>query len=189
MKKLFSLLLAMSLLSGCVKKDTTDAKAATYESYYETIVDATSFTEASDYYTLSGEMTQMDDGTYRYYLVIDDVQIAMYDIVFMAVEDDLPFAQARKMMPSIGIYDDTEYAMIPYQARQDAGYVKGLVISGNYDTSSVPLRVLVEWQGRNGETTYREFWKLTLTEDGFDSKAEAPAEEETEGEEGTESNS
>lgn len=168
LKKIFFILTSMCIvLTGCTKKDDkADAEAALYESYYESISSNEIFITQSNYYSLSGEIVQINDGTYRYSIILDSPQVAMYNVVMMAVENDIPYMNATKMMPSIGILDD-QYSLVPYQSNSSRNYVKGLVISGESDTSSVNIKLLVEWTNRSHEKEFREFWSFSLDENGI----------------------
>ncbi|MGN1388186.1 MAG: hypothetical protein ACI4WR_00910 [Bulleidia sp.] len=182
MQKFETLILCgILLLSGCSSSGSSESAAqAAYEGYYTSIETNSSFAESSLYYSVSAEMTEMSDSTYRYYIVIDNPQIAMYDIVVMAVENDIPLASSDKMMPNIGIFDSKEYCMIPFQSNPDDGYVKGIVISGETDSNPVSLKMLVEWKDRNHENTQREFLQMELTPDGITSSADPSASPEAE---------
>jgi uncharacterized protein YceK len=160
---------AALLVSGCSKaKSSTDSAAlASYQGYYTAIEDSDKFAGSSLYYTLSAEMSELPDGTHRYYIFLDQPQIAMYDVVVMSVEDDIPYDQSVKMMPSVGIFDTEEYSLIPFQSYQEGGFVKGLVLSGECEASEVLLKIVVEWKDRTLENTTREFLSLKLNMDGF----------------------
>ncbi len=166
-KVLIACLTGMLMLSGCsASKNGTSAAMTSYQGYYTAVEDNDKFVETSLYYTLSSEMSELPDGTHRYYIVLDEVQIAMYDVVMLAVENDTPYDQADKMMPSIGILDDTEYNLLPFQSYTQNGYVKGLVISGECADAEVKLKLLVEWKDKNQERTTREFFSFVLTMSG-----------------------
>lgn len=176
MKKLLFVLISYSLLlSGCTKKDdTTKALNALYEGYYEAVSSSEYFITQSDYYTLSGEIVAVQDGTYRYSIILDNPQIAMYDVVMMGVENNIEYSEAKKMMPSIGLLSD-KYSLIPFQSNSEKNYVKGLVISGESKKVSVQLKLLVEWSNRLRDKQYREFFDITLDESGisFNSNVES----------------
>ena len=186
MKKLFFVLLCTLLCAGCnrSKSDKSQAANAAYQGYFQAISDNSRFVGESYYYTVNGSMTQMPDGTYRYYIFIEDPQIAMYDITVLAVENGQKFPETRKMMPCIGIFEDTDYSMIPYQVYADEGYVKGVVISGESIDDHVHLDMLVEWKDKNREKTLREYlsYELTTTEFYYDDEISVEVEEETESE-------
>lgn len=173
LKKLFIVFISsFVLLTGCTKKDTkTEALRALYESYYESISTNEIFITSSNYYSLSGEIVAVNDGTYRYSIILDNPQIAMYNVVMMGVENNIQYDNATKMMPSIGILDD-QYSLVPFQANSSRNYVKGLVISGESDTSSIEIKLLVEWNNRSRDKQFREFWNITLDENGMNTNSQ-----------------
>ncbi len=159
-KKLTAVLAAVLILAGCRSGKNTDTGMVNYEGYFRAVEANAKFEESSLYYTVSTEMNQMADGTYRYYLIIDEPKIAMYDIVILAVENNAEFERTSKMMPSSGIFDDA-VSMIPGQVNSAAGYVKGIALSGETDQPTVELRVQVRWNDKNRQKETREF--LTVT--------------------------
>lgn len=170
----------MILMAGCgMGKSTAATNITAYQGYYQSIIDNDKFMNSSSYYSVSGELTQIGDGTYRYYIFLDDAQIAMYNVVLMVVENDLAFDETHKMMPSIGVFEKGSYSLIPNQSRTDAGYVKGLVLSGECDSDSINLKMLVEWRDKKKETVHREYLEFPLTTSGFSAEG---SEEATEGE-------
>lgn len=157
------LLLSIYLLTGCTSNSETDASYSLYLSYLETIDSNTSYQNGSAYYTISGELTVTEDGTYAYYLCIDEPTIAMLDIVIVAEDEDTD--TSGTMMPSIGIYDGP-YNLVPNQVNTEDGYVKGLIVSGESDNDSVKLKMIVEWEDESLNKT-REFHHILLTEEGM----------------------
>lgn len=170
MRRLLICLFSFALiLSGCVirRNDSGTAAQTAYEGYYKAIEDNERFIGRSLYYTISAQMSNMPDGTHRYYVFLDNAQVSMYDVTMMAVENDVPFEDSKKMMPSVGIFDSRDYSLIPYQANADAGYVKGLVLGGECEEKEVKLKLMVEWKDRNRERITREYISMVLTTDGF----------------------
>ncbi len=166
MKKiLMSACIGAMLLCGCTASSTS-SDVTRYETYYRAIEENTKFTETSEFYTVSAEMTQWDDGTYRYYVIFDEPKISMYDIVIMTVENGKPYEESVKMMPSSGIFDATS-SMIPNQVNSKAGYVKGLIISGECDEEPIDLALMVEWKDRSGKNATREFLSFELGMNGI----------------------
>lgn len=168
-KQLIAAMLAVSLLCGCgtASSRETNTDAANYETYYRTVSSNEDWMDGSYYFTLSGEMAQVEDGSYRYYVFLDDARIAMYDIAMIAVENDTAYDANAKMMPNIGIMGSGAYTMIPNQYNPDRGFVKGLVISGETQDDSITLKVLVEWRDKDLENVERAFIGFTLTTDGW----------------------
>ena len=180
MRRLCCFLLCIGLLAGCSSSSSAkELMMASYEGYYLSIEDSERFQRGSDYYKISGEMSKIADGSYRYYVFLDEPQIAMYDVVMLAVENDTQYEDAETMMPSIGIFEKTDYILIPFQSRSAAGYVKGLVISGESGEASVDLKLLVEWRDKSRKNAYREYIAFTLTPDGYEAVGNTAASEES----------
>lgn len=168
MRRFFLVILAVSMLCGCTKKQGSDASAVqtAYESYYQAVEENGRFQNTSLYYDISAEMTALPDGTHSYYIFLDNARIAMYDVVLLAVEGDQLYADTGKMMPSIGIFDNTDVNLVPFQSNPAAGYARGLMISGNCAADEVELKILVEWKDKTREKTTREFLSLVLNMNG-----------------------
>lgn len=167
--KIFSSILACGiLLTGCsnAKKEVTK-KNEQYQTYYDWITSETSFASTSLNYTISAEMISIPDGTYRYYVIVDNPQTEMYNCVLMIVENDIAFADSDKMMPCIGIYEDEKYSLLPNQLDSTKGYVKGLTLSGDSDKDHINIKMIVEWTNENKSDTYQEYLSFGLSEEGI----------------------
>ncbi len=167
MRKWVISLICTFLLTGCFMQKEDSTVYAAYEGYYKSIEDNDKFIGSSLYYTLSAEITTLADGSHRYYIFLDNAQIAMYDVVLLAVENEIPMGEAKKMMPSIGIFEKMDYSLIPYQSRIEKGFVKGLVISGETSEDTVSVRMLVEWRDKNKENAHREYIAFNITDEGL----------------------
>ena len=154
----------MAVLCGCAKKTDDSATLDEYQTYYNAVAENVSFTSTSKNFNCELEMTQVEDGTYRYYIVMDQPVSAMYDIVAIVVENDVAYNDAEKMMPSIGIFDDTK-SMIPNQVDTANGFVKGIALSGESSTSTIKLKMLVQWMDKAKKNSTREFLSYTLSAD------------------------
>lgn len=165
MKRLLTVLLCL-FLTGCSSSGTSSKELTLYQEEYAKILENTSYVVSSDAYSLDGEMSRQEDGTYTYVLVLDQARQAMYNVKMMAVENDTAYADTDKMMPSIGIFDGP-YAMIPGQVNTDEGYVKGLAASGSVEESSVDLKILISWTDEDSSETYEDFYHVTLDESGM----------------------
>ncbi len=167
MKKIVLLILSMLfLISGCNKKtnQTDQEKLEMYQSYYNIVRDNTLFQTSSKYFSLSFEVTKNSDGTYLYYVSIDNAQIAMYDIEIIVLEGKRDY-DATSMTPSFGIFDDEEYNMIPYQANAEKKYVKGITVSGDLLDNNTHLYMMVCYKDITKLTTTREFIEINLNEE------------------------
>lgn len=182
-KFLIALTVCAVMLCGCRKQSQEDKYSINYEAYCRTLTEATKFVPLSRYYSVSGAMSQMPDGTYRYYVFVDNPRIAMTDIVVLAVESGTEYAAGSKMMPSSGIFGDA-YSMIPYQINKENGYVKGIMLNGECSDDHVLLHVLVEWKDRSRKNARREFIELSLNyEDDPYQPDDEESSEDTESEE------
>ena len=173
-KLLTSLVLVCMFLTSCSRSASEDIYMVNYEAYCRSLAEATKFVPMSRYYSVSGAMSEMPDGTYRYYVFVDEPKIAMTDIVVLAVEKGMEYTAGGKMMPSSGIWGDP-VSMIPNQINKENGFVKGIMLNGECSSDTVELRLLVEWKDRSRKNVTREFIELSLSME----KDEIPAEEET----------
>ncbi|MGM9941119.1 MAG: hypothetical protein ACI32N_03920 [Bulleidia sp.] len=153
-KRLTHALCALALLSGCTMKslptDQYNTKMDEYETYYTEVISNGRYEEDSPYFSLHYEMTQVEDGTYRYYVILDDPQIAMYNIMMITVENGVAYEDCDQMMPSFGIFED-RVSMIPGQVNRQDGFVKGITISGECDQNQIDLLLLVRWKSSSGD--------------------------------------
>lgn len=172
MKKIAVILAMISalFLSGCSAGNQTGrvvskAKQEEYETYYKAVLENPVFVQNSSDYDISFEMNQIPDGTYRYYIILDQAKTAMYDVIMIAVENDKAYDSATRMMPSSGIFEDP-VSLIPGQVNKKDGYAKGIVMSGETDQKSVDLKILVEWSNQDHTEKNREFIGVHLSPDG-----------------------
>lgn len=162
MRKLTIIITLALVLSGCQWFDNDDideAKFQRYSAYYTSIFDNDRFILASEYYNIEVVMNKINDTEYRYDVIIDSPRIAMYAIEVMVVENNITPEVASKMMPTIGIFEEVEYNLIPYQVNVDKGYVKGLIVNGISSEPSINLKIMVLW---------RDYAKLNVTREFFD---------------------
>lgn len=171
-KKAVLLITCFLFLTGCSGKENKDTDAAedqakmeVYETYYKGVLDNPVFAGSSDHYDISFEMNKVPDGTYRYYVIVDQAKTAMYDVVMVVVENDTPYDKLKKMAPSSGVFENP-VSLIPGQVNKKDGYAKGIVMSGETDDSSVNLKILVEWNNRDHTRKSREFLSFHLSESG-----------------------
>lgn len=144
-----------------------------YRSCYQTLYEQKEFHSDSSFFSISMEIARAADGSYAYAVILDEPRTAMHDIRALVIEDDIPYDQETKMMPSAGIFDEP-CSMIPNQVNRSAGYVRGIALSGNTDHSPVSLRVLVEWKSESAGSMQREYIERRLNaEDGEESSNDA----------------
>ncbi len=172
MRKMLFGILCILLFTGCrITNQKPAVKGETsYEGYYRSIEGNEKFHDYSLFYDISAEMTTLADGSHRYYIFLDSPQIAMYDVTMLAVEDEIPYEKAGKMMPNIGVFETNDYSLIPFQSNSKAGFMKGLVISGECVADTVNIRMLVEWSDKTMENSRREYLAFSLDKHGFRSQ-------------------
>ena len=161
-KLLTALVLVCMFLTSCSKPASEDIYMVNYEAYTRSLAEATKFVPMSRYYSVSGAMSELPDGTYRYYVFVDEPKIAMIDVVVLAVENGMEYTSGGKMMPSSGIWGDP-VSMIPNQINKENGFVKGIMLNGECSTDHVDLKLLVEWKDRSRKEVTREFIELSLS--------------------------
>lgn len=164
MRILTMILVLTLLLTGCENKNTNELdskKLDEYKSVYESLLTSTASTEKSSFFDISTEVTHLPDNTYRYYVIVDNATISMYDVKMMAIE--LGTDSDRIMAPSIGILEDDNYNLIPSQVSMKEGFVKGLVLSGDSNNPVIQLKLMVSWLDETGKTNYKEFYDITCS--------------------------
>ena len=162
------------LLAGCNQSDIVlKEKYETYKLHYQSILNSTQFKQTSSNYNISTSLTALSDGNYRYDVFVDEPKIAMYDVEILAIVDDGLLLISDEMMPSIGIYEDSEYHLIPYQVDAELGYQKGFNLNGVVNQNKVNLKVLVMWKDYFKIKTEREYFNFVID---LNAAVETPAE-------------
>ena len=165
MRKLFLCFLAgLTLLCGCSKTDSnqiSEEKMQLYLTYYKSMTEMDRFLPSSSFYDLEVVMNQLPDGTYRYYVILDNPQVAMYDVQLLAADTRVDYNLQQTLAPSVGLFEDQEYSLIPYQSYPELGYVKGLVASGESSEVTVELLVMVSWYDYAKLNETREYLRIT----------------------------
>jgi len=163
MRKYVVGLLISLLLVGCGQSETIlKEKYETYKLHYQSILNATQFKQSSNNYSITSSLTALSDGSYRYDVFVDEPKIAMYDVEILVIVDDGLLLISDEMMPSIGIYEDSEYHLIPYQVDAELGYQKGFNLNGIVSQNKVDLKVLVMWKDYFKIKTEREYFQFTI---------------------------
>ncbi len=154
--------MVLILFSGCSNAVTQDQlKIETYQTYYTDIFNATLFKTSSDYYSIAVSSNDLGNSSYRYDVIIDQPKVAMYDIHILLIQDDGSLVISKTMMPSIGVFEDITYYMIPNQINADAHYVKGFNLNGLSSTIPIHLKMLVSWKNALNKTS-KEYFEFML---------------------------
>ena len=161
LKRILAALILLGALSGCGRKENErkleEEMYQAYLTYYQALLDTTEKASRVQEFSTSIVINQIEDGKYRYDLIIDEPKVAMYDVEALAVirtpEDTI---STEKMMPSVGIFDDF-YNMIPNQVYKDRGYVAGVVLSLTSSEPKIRIDLIVCWQDKERSVVNKRF--------------------------------
>ena len=152
------------LLAGCNQSDIVlKEKYETYKLHYQSILNSTQFKQTSSNYNISTSLTALSDGNYRYDVFVDEPKIAMHDVEILVIVDNGLLLVSDKMMPSVGLFEDESYRLIPFQVDVDLGYHKGFNLNGIVDTDNINLKVVVMWKDYFEIKTEREYFSFDLS--------------------------
>lgn len=165
MKRLLIIVLILLCLSGCkqIGKQDVDPDQR-YFDLIETIKERDTFVDTSNYYDISVEMASIEDG-YRYYVIIDNPHVAIYDIEAIAIENDVDYS--KTMAANVGIFEDTVYSMIPNQKNPDKGFVPGIVFSGITQSPETTLYIYVSFKNEDHSIVHSEYFKLDVKNEEY----------------------
>ena len=152
------------LLAGCNQSDIVlKEKYETYKLHYQSILNTTQFKTSSEHFSIEASLVKLSDGQYRYDVFVDEPKIAMHDVEILAIVDNGLLLVSDKMMPSVGLFEDESYRLIPYQVDVDLGYHKGFNLNGIVDTDKINLKVVVMWKDYFEIKTEREYFSFDLS--------------------------
>ncbi|MGB7595241.1 MAG: hypothetical protein WBL80_06725 [Erysipelotrichaceae bacterium] len=164
MKKIFLALLILFSASACqsASQKLYATNLQRYNAYYTAILNNEKFLSNSDNFDISGVMNKLSDTEYRYDVIIDNPRIAMYDIEILVIESGKSLEIASQIMPNVGIFESSEYNMVPFQTNLKSGFTKGFGLSGTIAKPAVGLKVLVLWRDYAKVTQKREYFDLSV---------------------------
>ena len=162
MRKTLLVLICCLVLSGCsvlnnekVEKDSIQK----YETYLTSLIEQDRFLEGSYYFSISAVFNKLDDGQVRYDVFIEDAQVAMYSIEILVIENTAKRTDTT-IYPCVGIFENEDYTMVPFQKNESQGFVEGFQLTGVSSNEKPVLNILVTWKDYAKLNTYREFIKL-----------------------------
>jgi len=166
MKKIIISVCLLLLLTGCTNTDNEESNNdADYNALNKTILDNEEYLSESNNFDINIVTNDLGDGTFRYYLIVDNPKIAMYDVVAMACDVKNINIDTEFMCPNVGIYEGLQYNMIPNQSNKDQNYIKGFSLSGISDTEDITLKIVVVWNNLNDTKKFKEFISITNVAD------------------------
>ncbi len=162
MKKIFVLFLCFIMMSGCTNATQQEKlKFEAYKTLYTDLLNAKDLKTSSTHFYIGQSVTDLGNQTYRYDVIIDRPQVAMYDVEILLIHDDGSLVISESMMPSIGIFEDKTYYMIPNQINKPANYVQGFALNGISKMRPIHLKMVVSWKDALTKV-YKEYFDFTL---------------------------
>lgn len=164
MRKIVVGLMIALFLSACSNEaQILQEKYERYKLHYQSILNTTQFKTSSENYSIEAGLVKLTDGQYRYDVFVDEPKIAMHDVEILVIVDNGLLLVSDKMMPSIGLFEDETYRLIPYQVDVDLGYHKGFNLNGIVDSDRINLKVVVMWKDYFEIKTEREYFSFDLS--------------------------
>ncbi len=165
MKKIISLLIILTLISGCSNNDKTlEANYLQYKAVYNDLLDNDQFITTSAYYNfevaINKEISSTGEVLYRWSVIIDNPQVAMYDIQALAIVNNLQIDE-KNWMPSFGVVSNFKQSMIPNQVNNGLGFIKGFLLDSTVTKPLVNLRVTIAWYNETRTEQTRENFEVT----------------------------
>ena len=164
MRKLIVALMIALFLSACQNEaQILQEKYERYKLHYQSILNTTQFKTSSEHFSIEASLVKLSDGQYRYDVFVDEPKIAMHDVEILAIVDNGLLLVSDKMMPSVGLFEDESYRLIPYQVDVELGYHKGFNLNGIVESDKINLKVVVMWKDYFEIKTEREYFSFDLS--------------------------
>jgi len=164
MKKILIVLSLLFMLTAC---HDAGRQMANPEERYLYIIDMIKehevFTTSSNYFDIACEMAKIE-GAYRYYITVDNPHLAMFDVELLAIEDDVDYLST--MAANVGIFENSEYNIVPNQSNPSQGYVKGVVASAITNKPETTLYIFVQFKNSDYSVTHSEYFKIDVKYEG-----------------------
>ena len=156
MKKIGMLLCLTLLLSGCFQSmgGSEQQYNEKYENFMELLIDNSKQISTNIPFDWDFQMEQTEEG-YTYTVKISNPRVAMSNVQMIGA--NLEEINETQVAPSIGIFEDTVYNMIPNQVNVEKGYYEGMGISGISSEKAFVLNCLVVYKDKNQTDNYVYF--------------------------------
>ena len=162
MKKVLILALCMlCILSGCKNGKVNNEQQKVYYGFKDALMnngDLISSNIPFEYEILIEETK----GKYLYTVIVKNPQVAMNNIQMMILNPE----DATKDIETatLGIYDETNYHMIPNQSNEKTGYYKELQLKGSSEHKDFKIYVTLAWKDSNQLIQYQVFFSFNVVD-------------------------
>lgn len=163
-KKVLLPLMCMLLLVACNNetRQVDEEKYNAYLSYYQAILDYDNKSDSSSNFSIEVVSNKLGEDKYRYDVIISQPKIAMYNIETLVIVEDVSSAiNTKEMMPSLGIFEEYKYNLVPGQIDKEKNYVEGLDLSVTSNKPTVYLGVMVSYTDKNNTQVTREYLEIS----------------------------
>ena len=145
------------LLSACSSKDSkNELNLSKYEAAYETLISNDKPLNTSKFYQLEAVATKLSNGDVRVDVILDQANVAMYNIAMIMDIHNSKEIQDDEIIPSLGIVDDLKYNIIPNQVNSNNNFYAGLVLSAISSNENGQVKIGVTWTNYSGTETFDE---------------------------------
>lgn len=173
MHKIITLLICLSLLGGCARNNNSASNTNTkYIGYVEAIINNNSIVSSDIPFDYDLSVTKDSKGQYVYEVTISNPKQAMYNVEMMVI--DVSKVGSENIFPSIGVIDEEQFNLIPFQSNAKRGFYAALACNGVSDGPQFTLNAFVVYRDYSGLNETRIFFNL-------DAKYEADVEQVPEG--------
>ncbi len=161
MKKILICLLCLGLLTGCNSDEVGTKELETYYSYVEKTLQTQTVQNKSNYYDIKLTMNKLENGTYRFDVIIDNPKVAMQNIEAVVVVNGVNYQTGEFVFPTLGVLESSKYNMTPNQVNKSKGYYKGVDLSGITDNDHIDVRVFVKFKKESDALVVEEYIELS----------------------------
>ncbi len=133
-----------------------------YDTLVKRIKSQTEFLAQSQYFNLSTEMVQLDDGTYHAFIRLNSPRVGMFNVGMIALDADVETQLNDPYRHSIGVIGTTSYHIIPGQVDNEINYVQDIQLELISEKPEMNVLIFVKWQNELGDVKYEQFIKKEI---------------------------
>lgn len=159
MHKIITLLFCLCLVCGCSKNNNNTSDTSTkYIGYVEAIINNNSTVSSEIPFDYDLSVTKDSKGQYVYEVMIMNPKQAMYNVEMMVI--DVSKVGSENIFPSIGVIDEEQFNLIPFQSNAERSFYSALACNGISDVPQFTLNVFVVYRDYSGLNETRVFFNL-----------------------------